>query len=244
MVMLVRQGDFWLRHRGALLAISVVLLLPHAPALAGDPLPVGLAGLGIALVGQLIRCATIGLVYIIRGGNDHKVHAETLVTQGIYNHVRNPMYLGNFCLIAGFALASNRWVFLVAGTAIAVYVHRAIVAAEEYFLRGRFGAQFDDYCARVPRFLPHPAGLLTTLRSHAFDARRVIAQEYQKPFGWPAMIAAVIVFNIWRAGLLQPYRLVVIAMIALIALRFILWRRALALRGAAGGATPPTVKSG
>lgn len=233
MSMLVRQGDFWFRHRGALLPISVVLLLIPSPALAGDPLPVGLAGLGIALVGQLIRCATIGLVYIIRGGRDHKVHAETLVTEGIYDHVRNPMYLGNFFLIAGFALASNRWVFLVAGTAVAVYVHRVIVAAEEHFLRGRFGSQFDDYCARVPRFLPRLAGLTTTLRSHTFDSRRVIAQEYQKPFGWPAMIAAVIMINVWRAGLWEPYRPIVIGLAGLIVLRFALWRRALALRRSA-----------
>jgi protein-S-isoprenylcysteine O-methyltransferase Ste14 len=229
---LVKHGDFWFRYRGALLPISVVLLLVPSPALAPDPVPAGLAGLCLALVGQLIRCATIGLVYIIRGGKDHKVHAETLVTQGIYDHVRNPMYLGNFFLIAGFALASNRWVFLVAGTAIAVYVHLAIVAAEEHFLRGRFGAQFDDYCGRVPRFFPRLAGLGTTLRQYSFDKQRVLTQEYQKPFGWPAMIAAVILFNVWRAGLLEPYRAVVIAMIALILLRFVLWRLALRLRRA------------
>ncbi|MFO1376730.1 MAG: isoprenylcysteine carboxylmethyltransferase family protein [Steroidobacteraceae bacterium] len=230
---LVKHGDFWFRHRGALLPISIVLLLIPSPALAPDPLPVGLAGLGIAVAGQLIRCGTIGLVYIIRGGKDHKVHAETLVTQGLYNHVRNPMYLGNFFLIAGFALASNRWLFLIAGTAIALYVHRAIVAAEEHFLRDRFGAPFDDYCARVPRFLPRLAGLATTLRGHSFDSRRVIAQEYQKPFGWPAMIAAVVIINIWRAGLWEPYRPVVIGLAGLIILRFVLWRRALALRRAA-----------
>jgi protein-S-isoprenylcysteine O-methyltransferase Ste14 len=232
---LVRHGDFWFRHRGALLPISVVLLLIPSPTLAPDPLPMGLAGLGLALLGQLIRCTTIGLVYIIRGGRDHKVYADTLVTEGIYNHVRNPMYLGNFFLIAGFALASNRWVFLIAGTAIAVYVHRAMIAAEEHFLRGKFGSPFDDYCARVPRFLPRLRGLATTLRSYRFDGRRVILQEYQKPFGWPAMIAAVIVFNVWHAGLWARHLPVLIALIVLIALRLILWRRALVLRRTAAG---------
>ncbi len=240
---LVRHGDFWFRHRGALLPISVLLLLVPSPTLAPDPLPVGLLGLGVALVGQLIRCTTIGLVYIIRGGKDHKVHAETLVTQGIYNHVRNPMYLGNFFLIAGFALASNRWVFLVAGTAIAVYVHRAIVAAEERFLRSRFGSQYDDYCARVPRFLPRLAGLGATLRSHHFDGKRVLAQEYQKPFGWPAMIAAVITINTWHAGLWARHRPTLIALIALIALRLTLWRWAILLRRAAAGQPPVAERS-
>lgn len=235
---LVKHGNFWFRYRGALLPISVVLLLVPSPVVCpAGPVGVGLAGLGVALAGQAIRCATIGLVYIIRGGRDHKVHAETLVTQGIYNHVRNPMYLGNFLLIAGFALASNRWVFLLAGSAIAIYVHVAIVAAEEHFLRGRFGAEYDAYCARTPRFFPRLAGLGGTLRGYTFDLRRVIAQEYQKPFGWPAMIAAVILVNLWLAGLWDRSGPVVVTMLVLIALRFGLWRWALALRGrAAAGA--------
>jgi protein-S-isoprenylcysteine O-methyltransferase Ste14 len=228
---LVKHGDFWFRYRGALLPISIVLLLVPSPAICpAGPVGIGLAGLGLALIGQAIRSTTIGLVYIIRGGKDHKVHAETLVTQGIYNHVRNPMYLGNFFLIAGFALAANRWVFLIAGSAIALYVHVAIVAAEENFLRGRFGAQFDDYCARVPRFFPRLAGLAATLGQYSFNLRRVIAQEYQKPFGWPAMIAAVILVNVWRAGLWAQSQAVVVAMIALIVLRGLVWGWALQLR--------------
>jgi protein-S-isoprenylcysteine O-methyltransferase Ste14 len=235
---LVKHGDFWFRHRGALLPISLVLLLAPSPVVCpAGPSSIGLAGLAVALVGQAIRCATIGLVYIIRGGRDHKVHAETLVTQGIYKHVRNPMYLGNFLLIAGFALASNRWVFVLAGSAIAVYVHLAMVAAEEHFLRGRFGAEYDAYCARTPRFLPRLAGLGATLKGHRFDFGRVIAQEYQKPFGWPAMIATVILANLWIAGLWERSAPVVVALFGLIALRFGLWRLSLVLRGrAAAGA--------
>lgn len=228
---LVKHGDFWFRYRGALLPISIVLLLVPSPVVCpAGPIGIGLAGLAVALAGQAIRCATIGLVYIIRGGKDHKVHAETLVTQGIYNHVRNPMYLGNFLLIAGFALASNRWVFLLAGSAVAIYVHLAIVAAEEHFLRGRFGAEYDAYCARTPRFLPRLAGLGATLRNYRFDLRRVLTQEYQKPFGWPAMIATVILANLWLAGQWDRSTPIVSAMFALIALRFGLWRWALVLR--------------
>lgn len=151
---LVRHGNFWFCHRGALLPVSVVLLFVPLPSLTPDPGSVGLLGLGVALAGPLIRCATIGLARGTRGTKDHTDGAAAWVTRGIRHHTGQPMDLRNSDLIAGFALASKRRVMRVTGTAIAVYVNRAIVAAEAHFLRGRFSRRFDDCCARVPRSLP------------------------------------------------------------------------------------------
>ena len=156
----------------------------------------------IALVGQAIRAGTIGLAYIIRGGKDHRVYAEDLVTSGIYAHVRNPMYLGNAFLLAGLAIASNSWLFVLVGVPIALAVHATIIAAEEDFLRKKFGAQYDTYCARVPRLLPKLRGLAATFRGMRFDWRKVVRQEYAKPFDWIVAIAVVIIFNLWRADLI------------------------------------------
>jgi hypothetical protein len=60
----------------------------------------------------------------------------------------------------------------------------AIIKAEERFLAGRFGAEYDAYCRRVPRFLPRLRGLGATLAGMRFDWRRVLRKEYGTTFAW------------------------------------------------------------
>ena len=158
-------------------------------------------------MGSSIRITTVGLAYIIRGGKDHRVHAEDLVTSGLYSHCRNPMYAGNFFLLLGLAAATNSWVFLLAGIPLGLGMHRAIVAAEEHFLRGKFGAQYDAYCARVPRWVPRLAGLAATVRSMQFEWRRVILKEYATSFDWLSATALVVLVNLWRDHTLAAHPL-------------------------------------
>ena len=69
-------------------------------------------GLLITVTGQLIRGATIGLAYIIRGGKEGKVYAEELVTTGIFNHCRNPLYVGNILMLFGVGVLSNSLLYV------------------------------------------------------------------------------------------------------------------------------------
>jgi protein-S-isoprenylcysteine O-methyltransferase Ste14 len=220
---LVRAGQFWFRYRGLLLPIAVVLYLLPSPHLMDDPALAGVIGLAIALVGQAVRSANVGLEYIIRGGKDHKVYAEQLVTGGIYSHVRNPMYVGNVFLVVGLAIASNSWVFVLAGIPIAVLMHVAIIAAEEDFLRNKFGAEFDAFCARSPRWIPKLAGLGATLRGMTFNWRRVLVKEYQKPFDWIAALAFIVLINLVLAKSLAAHPLVAGLMVVMIVVRVVLY---------------------
>ena len=232
-------GQHSFRYRGLLLPVAIVILAIPSPHLVTDPAGIGVVGLLVALVGQSIRVGTIGLAYIVRGGKDHRVHAEDLVVDGIYAHVRNPMYLGNAFLLAGLALASNSWVFVLLGVPIAVLVHVTIVAAEEGFLRRKFGAGYDDYCRRVSRLLPRLAGLRSTVRSMRYDWRRVLRQEYAKPFDWIVAVALVVVVNLWSGGLVSDHRVLLSIMLAIVVARLALWIAASGLgqpdRPAGGG---------
>lgn len=79
---------------------------------------------------------------------------KELTTRGPYALVRNPMYLGRYFVILGFILLfANPWL-IAAYTMIYCGYLRFRVAQEEHVLRKRFGAEFDQYCARVHRFLP------------------------------------------------------------------------------------------
>jgi protein-S-isoprenylcysteine O-methyltransferase Ste14 len=224
---LVEVGNFSFRYRGYMLPVAVLLLLIPSPRITIDPAVAGLIGFLLAAVGQAARILTIGLAYIIRGGRDHKVYAEDLVTSGLYSHVRNPMYVGNFFLVVGLAIASNSWVFALVGVPLSLGMHKAIVAAEEHFLRTKFGAQFDTYCARVPRWVPRLSGLASTVSGMRFDWRRVVSKEYAATFDWFSAVAVVVLLNLWRANVLGEGQgltaVMVRAMAVVIVVRFFLW---------------------
>jgi protein-S-isoprenylcysteine O-methyltransferase Ste14 len=79
--------------------------------------------------------------------------SSVLVTRGVYRWTRNPMYLGMLIVLVAWAFfVSDALAFLVLPLFIA-YINRFQIQPEERVLRGRFGAQFDDYCARVRRWL-------------------------------------------------------------------------------------------
>jgi len=76
-----------------------------------------------------------------------------LITEGIYGRVRNPRYL-EFVLLsfvyAAFANYGGVWLWY-ALTFPAIHL---VVLLEERELRERFGAAYEDYRRRVPRYLP------------------------------------------------------------------------------------------
>ncbi len=230
---LVEFGNACFKHRGVLLPIAVLLLLVPSPRLSQDPAAIGVLGLAVAVIGQVIRIATVGLAYIIRGGKDHRVYAEDLVTTGMYAHSRNPMYLANLFLLVGLALASNSWVFVSVGIPLALVMHAAIIAAEEDYLRAKFGAEFEAYCARVPRLFPRLRGILKTLSGMQFDWRRVLQKEYAAPFDWLSATAVIVALNLWRAGELAKNPGIVAVMLLIVLGRLIAWRRARAMHRSA-----------
>lgn len=150
-----------------------------------------LAGVLVALTGQSIRATVIGYAYIVRGGAKKQLAAPRLVREGFYAHSRNPMYMGNFLLLLGLALIYNAPLVYLVGLPACVGGLWAIVRSEEEFLRGKFGAEYDDYCRTVNRFLPDIRGLRQTLSGMHFDWRRVLRKEYGTTFAW---ISTAIVF--------------------------------------------------
>lgn len=220
---LVELGRFSFKYRGYLLPIAVILLILPSPRLCADPGVAGWIGVLVGTLGQGVRIANVGLAYIIRGGKNHQVYAEELVTTGLYSHCRNPMYVGNFFLLLGLAIASNSWVFALVGIPLSLGMHKAIVAAEENFLRGKFGAQFDAYCARVSRWVPRLPGLLVTVRGMQFDWRRVVKKEYAAGFDWFSATALVVLLKLWAADELDDYQGLAALMALVILARLVLW---------------------
>ena len=77
-----------------------------------------------------------------------------LVQDGPYSLTRNPLYLGTFLMSAAVALFLQS--LSLAATLIVVGAGYLLVTLmhEERHLCERYGATFEDYCRRVPRFWP------------------------------------------------------------------------------------------
>ena len=77
-----------------------------------------------------------------------------LVERGLYRWVRNPMYLLYIAVVIGEAMIFRSAWLLAWAVALGALSHWFVVKSEEPGLRRRFGAAYDDYCQRVPRWLP------------------------------------------------------------------------------------------
>ncbi len=80
-------------------------------------------------------------------------YPQQLVTEGLHARVRHPRYLQYLLVLAGFALMAN-YLALYLTLAVLVPGIWLIVILEEKELCARFGPAYDDYCRRVPRFIP------------------------------------------------------------------------------------------
>lgn len=78
--------------------------------------------------------------------------STTLVTDGVFAHVRNPMYLGFFALMLGVGIALGGGWTILAGVALLLTIHFGVVLREERYLAARFGEAYAAYKARVPRY--------------------------------------------------------------------------------------------
>lgn len=199
---MITIGNFFFKYRNWLFIVLYLLLFVPSPPLFSEDvfgsnyfiLPI-VTGLIITVTGQLIRGATIGLAYIIRGGKEGKVYAEQLVTTGIFNHCRNPLYVGNILMLFGVGVLSNSLLYVIIVMPLFLLIYQAIVLAEENFLRNKFGDTFNNYCRRVNRWIPDLRGIGTTFRSMHFKWKRWILKEYNTQYIWLTGIVLILLFK-------------------------------------------------
>jgi protein-S-isoprenylcysteine O-methyltransferase Ste14 len=215
-----RIGGFLFRYRNVIgpLVFVFALLTGHASyPLGRDSLNLvfDVAGIAIALLGETLRIVTIGYEYIERGGRDRQVYASRLVQGGVFAHCRNPLYLGNILLALGLALIVHSMAFYLIVLPLVVYAYMAIVAAEETFLRKTFGAEFEQYCRRVKRWVPNGRGWRASIAGMRFSWRRVLVKEYNTIFVVLLALAAVKLWSDYQVrgeAVLPPARTLVMGL--------------------------------
>lgn len=141
-VVLLLAGLMW-----GLASISPSLDLT-APARVFAALMFALTGVGFSLAGVVsFRRARTTI-------NPMKPETTSaLVSSGVYRLTRNPMYVGMlFVLIGWGVLLASVWI-VPGALAFILYMNRFQIAPEERVLSAMFGVTFDDYKARVRRWL-------------------------------------------------------------------------------------------
>jgi protein-S-isoprenylcysteine O-methyltransferase Ste14 len=112
----------------------------------------GVAGIGLGAV--LLGLCILEFARRGRGTLSPADPPRTLVVQGPYRHVRNPMYLGVTLIVFGeIALTASRGLFIYWFVWFAA-VNLFVRGYEEPNLRRRFGLDYEWYARGVGRWAP------------------------------------------------------------------------------------------
>lgn len=194
---MIKIGNFFFKYRNWLfIPLYLALFLPSFPLLSESHRHWALfLGLAVTVAGQALRAATIGLAYIERGGKNKQVYASWLVTEGLFKHCRNPLYVGNILMLTGLGILANSWLYLLLFIPAFLFIYQAMVLAEEFFLRNKFGIEFEDYCRRTRRWLINFTGLKTTFSGMRFNWRRYLIKEYNTLLVWLVGIVLLLAYR-------------------------------------------------
>ncbi len=140
-------------RKGVLLAFIVAgiafVLVGDSRWSSGTFLHEGIEYIGLALIVLCICGRMICTLYI--GGRK----IESLVTDGPYSIVRNPLYTLSIIGAVGAGAQLGSFVLALTTGAVAALVFLLVILKEEQMLAGRFGRTYEDYVARVPRLVPN-----------------------------------------------------------------------------------------
>lgn len=139
--------------------------------------------------------ALIGLA--IRGwASGHIRKVEKLAVSGPYGYTRNPLYLGSFLLGAGFTIAGGVWWLPIVFAVLYLGIYLPVMRVEEEDLTRIFGADFEEYKAAVPLFLPRLTAWKKT--DVKFDPKLYLRyREYRAGIGMAVAMGLLVIKAIW-----------------------------------------------
>lgn len=158
---------YWIDHTSS----AIALLHLFAPSVdpdsdRGNLLLRLIFGTGALLVFVAAMFRTWATAYLrTEVVHDAKQHSQSVVADGPFRYVRNPLYLGNVFMAAGVGVMASRlgWLFIVIGMWVFVY---RLILREEYGLLSEQGESYQNYLKAVPRFWPSFAARVPASRAH------------------------------------------------------------------------------
>lgn len=148
-----RRGRLTWLGLGLLCAMLLVpnLVVEYATRYTMPATLLDYTGVLIALLG-LVLCV-LGMAAFRSVPKIFCLDTGELSVAGVYRFSRNPQYLGWLLFLTGFCLNDWSWWCLAALAVEAVSLHVLVLIEEEHLGR-EFGQRYDEFCRRVPRYLP------------------------------------------------------------------------------------------
>jgi len=123
--------------------------------------PMSTTAIAEAVVVAVLMATAVGLFNASSRamGKNWAVVAQTrsdhvLVQNGPFRHIRNPIYVALGLFMVAMAVAFGHWRNLIVAVPLYAIGTWMRVMREEGLLRTQFGSAYDDYAARVKRFVP------------------------------------------------------------------------------------------
>jgi protein-S-isoprenylcysteine O-methyltransferase Ste14 len=124
---------------------------------AGRPVQHAAAGIAVLCLGTLLLLWCVREFYAAgRGTLAPWAPPERLVTTGPYRISRNPMYVGVVAILIGWSVLWGSRTLLIYTLVVMGAVHVRVLVAEEPWAAKHFGAEWEAYQARVPRWIIRP----------------------------------------------------------------------------------------
>lgn len=79
---------------------------------------------------------------------------DSLIAEGPFSLIRNPLYVFSFIGVTGIGLQSGMATLVLTLTLCFLLYYPKVVAREEAYLLHKFGDAYRDYMQRTPRWLP------------------------------------------------------------------------------------------
>ncbi len=137
--------------------IPLVYIFSSALDFANYSLPNWVGWVGAVLFGLAIWLlwrshADLGRNWTITLGirNEH-----TLVTEGVYRHIRHPMYVAHLLWAIAQVLMLHNWIAGYSFLVVAVPLYLLRVDDEEQMMLEQFGEGYREYMQRTGRIIPH-----------------------------------------------------------------------------------------
>ena len=104
----------------------------------------------------------LSLIFFFSGFNLFKSYKENpiptsdtnrLIKTGIFAYTRNPIYLALILFLISMFLVFENVMYLLSSLGLFIWLNNYVIKAEEDYLKGKFGDEFDRYCGAVRRWL-------------------------------------------------------------------------------------------
>lgn len=194
------------------LLLLVFLRLAEAPPLTGWA-RIPLHGLGLALLLGGLALRVLARQWKAERGD------RGLVTDGLYGHLRHPLYAGSFLLGVGLALMVGDWLLISVFLVLFLVNHGTVIRSEERELEALYGKEYAQYRAEVPAFIPK----LPLRRGPVLPARlrEALVRECDSLFLWLALplLLQLVVWGFHGA----PHPLLPVATAAVLAALTLAW---------------------